>query len=203
MQPGDFITSDTHWFHTNIIKYNNRPFRDVKEMDEQMILRWNAKVPYDATVYHLGDLALMRDEKRVAERVRSLLPRLNGKIRFFPGNHDRWMLQSPEHGLGPKDKYKDIAEMFEWFRPYGFHESKTQDGVKIVMCHYAFDVWNKSHHSAWMLHGHSHGNLPAGGRVRMDVGVDCHPNYEPFSFYEIRDRLKDLKSVPRDHHGRD
>ncbi len=33
-------------------------------------------------------------------------------------------------------------------------------GQPIVICHYAMRVWNRSHHGAWHLYGHSHGNLP-------------------------------------------
>jgi hypothetical protein len=34
-------------------------------------------------------------------------------------------------------------------------------GQPIVLCHYAMRVWNRSHHGAWHLYGHSRGNLPA------------------------------------------
>lgn len=195
MKPNEFITSDTHWGHSNIIRYNNRPFRDVDEMDEELILRWNAKVPKNAVVYHLGDFAFASPKK-----LYTILQRLHGRIRFFPGNHDKWLLMSPENGLGIKEKYQNIADRFEWVRPFGFHESSTNDGTLVVMCHYAMQVWNKHHYGAWMLHGHSHGSLPPGNRARMDVGIDCHPNYEPFSFEEIYERLHGVENETCDHH---
>jgi calcineurin-like phosphoesterase family protein len=44
-----------------------------------------------------------------------------------------------------------------------------------------------------MLHGHSHGHTkypwPNERRI-MDIGVDCHPNNEPFSFAEVVETLK-------------
>lgn len=54
----DFFTSDTHFGHVNIIKYCNRPFGSVPEMNAAMIAGWNRHVGPDDTVYHLGDFAL-------------------------------------------------------------------------------------------------------------------------------------------------
>lgn len=218
MQPNEYITSDTHFGHGNIVRrdFANRPWparpvevaeleakvcsgkaNDVEraelkvwlkdhvhEMDAELIRRWNEKVPERATVYHLGDFGLAR-----ADRLREIIEQLHGRIRLLTGNHDKELM-----------KNKDLQALFEWFRPHAFHESRGPGRQKIVMCHYAFDVWNKSHHGSWMLHGHSHGSLPTGGRVRMDVGVDAHPNYEPFSYAEIAEKLSGLEPPVLDHH---
>ena len=57
--PGEnlFFTSDTHFFHEGIIRFCNRPFGSVEEMNETLIRNWNEKVPEDGTVFHLGDFA--------------------------------------------------------------------------------------------------------------------------------------------------
>ena len=50
-----FFTSDTHFNHANIIKFCNRPFKDVEQMNETLIANWNRTVGIDDTVFHLDD----------------------------------------------------------------------------------------------------------------------------------------------------
>ncbi len=69
-----FFTADTHFGHTNIIKYDNRPFASAAEMNEALVANWNCKVSPTDTVYHLGDVSILRPE-----RTHEILERLNGK----------------------------------------------------------------------------------------------------------------------------
>lgn len=78
-----WVTSDTHFNHANIIKYCNRPFSSVEEMNETIIANWNKVVSQGDTVYHLGDFAL-GDKSLIPDFIR----RLNGHISFIMGNHD-------------------------------------------------------------------------------------------------------------------
>ena len=41
---GVFFTSDTHFNHTNIIRFCSRPFKDVEHMNETLIANWNRVV---------------------------------------------------------------------------------------------------------------------------------------------------------------
>ena len=80
-----FIISDTHFNHTNIIKYCNRPFKDVKEMNKAMIKNWNSVVSKRDVVIHLGDVALGNKEE-----ARKIIKQLNGRKILIKGNHDNW-----------------------------------------------------------------------------------------------------------------
>lgn len=48
-----FFTSDTHFYHGNIIRFCNRPFKDVGMMNETIISNWNNTVGLDDIVFHL------------------------------------------------------------------------------------------------------------------------------------------------------
>ena len=136
-----FFIGDTHFGHSNIIRYDGRPFSSVDEMNEALIANWNRVVRDRDTVYHLGDVSMLRPEK-----TRAILDRLNGKICLIRGNHER----------AAEDKL--CRDRFEWIKDY--HFLSLNGGIQIALFHYALRVWNKAHHGAWHLYGHSHGRLP-------------------------------------------
>ncbi len=76
-----FFIADTHFSEENIMKYENRPFASVEDMDEQMIERWNARVCEEDLVYVLGDFG-------ATGREQEYLSRLRGKKYLVKGNHD-------------------------------------------------------------------------------------------------------------------
>lgn len=79
-----WFISDTHFGHENIIKYENRPFTDTKEMDNFLIKNWNSVVKNGDKVFHLGDLVFKGDKIKSTE----LIVKLNGDITLIKGNHD-------------------------------------------------------------------------------------------------------------------
>ena len=80
-----FIISDTHFGHESVIKYCNRPFSSVEEMDATLIKNWNETVSNRDTVLHLGDFGFGKKEY-----IREIIGKLNGKKILIKGNHDNW-----------------------------------------------------------------------------------------------------------------
>lgn len=78
-----FLVSDTHFNHTNIIKYCDRPFKDITEMNNAIINNWNSIISKEDIVYHLGDFGLGNFDE-----LKKIFDKLNGKKYLIMGNHD-------------------------------------------------------------------------------------------------------------------
>lgn len=155
-----WFTSDLHFGHKNIIKYCNRPYFDIKEMDDSLILRWNSCVGENDTVYVLGDVS-MRPWRRTVE----ILEQLNGFKHLIVGNHDEGLLNKPAF----RDQFISIDDM----------RTVKHDGHRFFLCHYPMISWNGKHKGVIHLHGHTHGTLQRSYRdpQRFDVGVDANDLY--------------------------
>lgn len=158
-----WFTADTHFNHKNIIKFCNRPFSNVEEMNSSLIINWNSKVRMEDTIYHLGDFGF--------GEVKPILGKLNGKIVLMRGSHEKSALQY-------RNWFKEIHSLLEI----------RQHDPSIILCHYAMRVWSKSHYNSWHLYGHSHGRLSPIGKS-WDVGVDNN-NFFPLSLTDIERIMK-------------
>lgn len=175
-----WFTSDTHFNHANIIKFCNRPYTDVQDMEDQLIDNWNSKVKNNDTIYHLGDFAFTWWKD--ASSVDDLLAKLNGNKILLIGNHDSFQVK--------KSKL--------WSSVHDYLEIKVSK-QKAILSHYPFRVWNGMGHGSFMLHGHSHGSLLDIGGKTMDVGTDCH-NWHPIRFDEVCEYMQDREIKIEDHH---
>lgn len=109
-----FFTSDHHFGHTNILKYEDTlrrnahggRFQSVADMDTYLVDQWNATVSPDDTVYHLGDISYKY------ATIEQVLPFLNGKIILITGNHDpmfKKMLGTLEQQAEAHDRALEIG----------------------------------------------------------------------------------------------
>lgn len=167
-----WFTSDNHYYHKNVMKYSNRPFNSVEEMNESMIEQHNDVVDENDTVWFLGDFGFASPLK-----IENILKRLKGNKFLILGNHDRQFRKNRKRFLHD-DMFKGI---------YDYKEINVGK-QPIMLFHYGMRIWNRSHHGTWLLYGHSHGRLPPYGKS-LDVGVDdkhISDDYRPYSFEEIK-----------------
>ena len=81
-----YTTSDTHFGHSKIIEYANRPFKDCTQMNTAMIRNWNERVKEEDTVFFVGDFVFKSGI--ACQKADYWIKQLNGNIIFIRGNHD-------------------------------------------------------------------------------------------------------------------
>lgn len=187
-----WFTSDSHFGHTNIIKYCNRPFHkkavvdevevdvpDVYAMNEHLIECWNSRVQKGDTVYHLGDFGFTpRAKTEGIVKLQKIADRLKGKIILIRGNHDTNI---------------DSIKRFEAVKD--IHVIHTHN-TRFVLFHYPMRSWQFINHGSIHLFGHCHTNMPPHMRS-FDVGVDNAKlilgDYVPWSMDEVLNYAKTLE----------
>ena len=130
-----FLISDTHFGHANILTFKKndgtflREFKDVQDMNEYMVYKWNSTVSSGDKVYLLGDVSMGSDL--------SIIDRLNGTKVLIKGNHDTLKL----------NKY---MERFKDVRAYHILD-------KFILSHIPIHPESLSRWKA-NIHGHTHAN---------------------------------------------
>ena len=172
-----WFTSDTHWHHSRIIEFCNRPFTSIEEMNEKLIENWNSVVKPGDTVFHLGDFCFGG-----SQAWNSILDQLNGDILLIKGNHDEKSLR------------QGYMLRFKWV---GYQLHLLIEDRSIYLNHFPFLCYGGTYHDipTWQLFGHVHSGPGANGKdinrmqylfpTQYDVGVDNN-NFTPVSFEQIK-----------------
>lgn len=154
-----FFTSDTHFGHTNIIKYCNRPFKDAGEMDREIVRIWNETVKPEDTVYHMGDVAFASPD-----RIKHIVTNLNGRKILILGNHDRQEKKMFEYGF---------AEVHQSIKGL-----QLSDGTLVNLSHYPYRGSPDPHHKTKF----DNKNIPDDGRILINGHVHDDWKVRPGQF---------------------
>lgn len=167
----DYYISDTHFGHANIIRFCDRPFSNVGEMDRWMIEAWNARVGADDDVWHLGDFC-----HRSASGCIEYLQQLNGRIHLVAGNHDCKSVLA-----------MDAPEL--WFESIEHATVRTDSANRRMwLAHYPIAVPPKR---SWDLYGHVHNDADGAWWELLkarDKSLNCCVEvngYMPVTFEEL------------------
>lgn len=199
-----WITSDTHYNHTNICRgvtawrmpdgslpeSQTRDFPNLEKMNSAIVNNINEVVGQDDVLIHLGDWSFGG-----FEQIEEFYDRLICKnIHLILGNHDHHIDRNREN-------IKRLFLSVSWFEQFQYQ------GETIEMMHYPISSWNGLRKGRVHLHGHCH--LPHAVKIsngrRMDVGMDGHPEFRPYDLLkECLNPLKKLKTGSElgalDHH---
>lgn len=129
-----FYISDLHIGHANCLAFDNRPFKDVEEMNSEIIKRWNSVVTNEDIVCILGDFHWGKEPEWI-----SILEQLNGQKILIQGNHD----------ITPQKSRKYFADVKEY-------KVIDDSGRKVVLSHYPIPCYRNHFYGWYHLYGHVH-----------------------------------------------
>ena len=177
-----WFISDMHFGHANIMRYEGRPFKNVDEMNEFMLNRWNALVKPNDIVFILGDILFGG-----SELFENIFSKLNGKKYLIKGNHD----------------YKNYREKYtQYFEEVHSKMFISIDGQAIILNHepllcFGGQLTNR----VWQFFGHVHTNHTGHDGLdtalvrkvctpnMYDVGADWN-NFAPIKWQQVQDLIQ-------------
>lgn len=159
-----WITSDTHLYHTNVIRLERYMLdksgysyiKTVEQYNKMIIDNINMCVHKDDTIYILGDFCFGGYEK-----IKEMYNSIKGHVVLILGNHDRYSVAEGKKRAGIKEIYEG---------PIYLPESKG----RIILSHYPV---KEAYHNPYVfnLHGHLHGSVLAkdmGNFINVAMGVN-------------------------------
>ena len=189
-----FFTSDLHINHKNVMALDNRPFKDIDDMFDGLVKRFNSVLSNNSVLYILGDVGMGS-----GDHIARFLKSIKGTKVLILGNHDKPMFGSYNQGFDVvlnnasfyigdelvtmshcpiQGLYREDTSTFGKYAGENWHgESKN----------YKFSVPDLGQYH---LHGHIHSpNSGKSQRIegrQMDVGVPAN-NYLPVSYKQAPD----------------
>lgn len=179
--PNVYFTSDCHFGHTNIIKYEQRDMKmnisGTMEHDQKLISNWNSIVKPKDLVIILGDFSFHKPEITM-----SILRQLNGHKVLIEGNHDCNFLKNKSFD---RSLFEEIAE----YKEYHYR------GYHLCLMHYpihSFKHMDKKPNPYIHVHGHIHSYPSLECKHSYNAGVDVN-DYKPVHINTIIQKCLDNK----------
>lgn len=176
----NYYIADTHFGHANVLRFDNRPFENVKEMDKVIIDSWNSRVTNKDDIYIVGDFAY-----RSEHDYSYYLSKLNGKKHLIIGNHD-------------KDLLKDSKAM-GYFTSVDYYLDIRDNKIRVILSHYPIAEWEGFYRGSYLVYGHIHNNTDCDAYKLMkkydkalNAGV-CINSYAPCTLGELIENNKVFK----------
>jgi len=176
----EYIISDTHFGHGNIIELGKRPFENVQRMNDLLIEKWNSRVTPRDTVYHLGDFGWKNTEYNL-----DILSRLRfKKLVLVCGNHDsaKTLRAFDQMGVQIQD-YLEVAT--------------PKHNIRLCMFHYPLLEWNGFYRGAIHAHGHTHSKIFSEFPGRYNVCVEAI-GYAPKSLATLETEHVEAVRIPQE-----
>lgn len=185
-----YYISDLHLRDQAIFDKCIRPFKDLDDMEEIIIERWNNKVKKDDIVYVLGDVA------NENPNTIKIYEQLNGHKHLIVGNHDHILL--------------DAIKVSQTFESICFIKMIEDNERKVCLCHYPLMDWMEFNRKGYLIYGHVHNKTSNNSHAYYQIkeyfkdkhafncGVDVN-DFTPMTLDELIARKENFKDDPYIH----
>jgi len=169
-----WLYSDPHFGHNNIIKYCNRPFANVNDMNETLLNNYKKVINDKSLVYFLGDISFGRQERK------EQIPKW--WVEQLPGNIVTYIKGSHDHGIRPTmasyPKNVQKVLLVDYIQVEGIIFCLTHEPVYVVM--------EDDPKFDWNIHGHVHNNRSMWNTIKKSINVSVEvTSYSPVLLYDI------------------
>jgi len=215
-----FFTSDWHFQHKAVMKYNGR-FEFMNEQEQLEMSNAKARSPkyYDRNeVKHIdiSEESSARMTEGLLNRINKRVPKdgwlfvlgdqgmfktveqaaqiFNGikcdRVFFIEGNHDDKIM------IDAVEHCREVHGRKQWMFIGDMAHLEVGESpawVSLHLSHYPMARWHKSHYGSINLYGHCHSHFESyrpACTKQMDVGVDNCDDYSPISLFDVMTRLK-------------
>ncbi len=166
-----WIWSDSHYYHTKVIEYENRPFYregfpDIESMNKFLSKNWRETVKDKQKIFHLGDFCFKQNKQDVEKIIKNQ----PGYKILILGNHDR-------------------CKSVKWWGEVGFDEVYPYPIIYnnfFILSHEP--VYLNEHMPYVNIHGHLHSNKMDNENY-VNVCVE-NINYKPIDLNIIIKRFE-------------
>jgi calcineurin-like phosphoesterase family protein len=217
-----YFTSDTHYNHKNLVKGISRwedksgcrDFNTKEEMNDLLVENINKVVKPDDVLFHLGDFAF-----HGKHFIKEFREKINCKnVHLIYGNHDPDIYDDPEiqsifssvafyreisiNGQKIMLMHYPLRTWNQWHHGswmlYGHCHGKLQHQIPSQLLKQLIDEkrWDDLYALA---DGKEVEGLCPNGRS-MDVGIDTHPQFRPYSISEIHEIMEKKSFTAADDH---
>jgi calcineurin-like phosphoesterase family protein len=173
--------SDPHFFHHNIIRYANRPYQNVEDMNQDLILKLNSKVGKNDKVIFVGDMFFFKRNKEDIQKCLDIFHALNG-------NHKTLIIENHDKS--------------SFFLPYDMSVKSLTINIQneeVLINHYPYRPTDRPEmtrrpldEGKFLVHGHSHNKVKVKNKM---INVCCDSwDYFPISLEEISEIIESIKS---------
>lgn len=163
-----FFTSDWHFGCDDIIKRENRPFKNIEENEEYVINDINSRCGKEDKLYVVGDMITYNDNIKIdIKDIESVIKRINTKIVLIMGNNEQRLM---------RDRYNnDIRQFREECKKIGIETVREDDYISFGDRIFYINHYPRNQKEIYVnLFGHTHRVTGLYKEKGLNVGTDLN-----------------------------